>query len=116
MLRASAGIETEVLVIDNNSSDHSIERLQPRFPGVVFVANENIGFARACNQGWRMSKDEYILFLIPIPLFRKTALANASVLWPRIPEAGAPGHPYAGWVAVSCRIEAGFPFADDLVV
>lgn len=92
VLRASAGIETEVLVIDNNSSDHSIERLQPRFPGVVFVANEeNIGFARACNQGWRMSKGEYILFLNPDTIVPEDCFSQCIGFMATHPEAGALG-------------------------
>ena len=40
------GIEGEIYVVDNASSDHTVERLQPLFPQVHFVANtENVGFA-----------------------------------------------------------------------
>jgi GT2 family glycosyltransferase len=56
----------EVIVVDNNSSDNSIEFLKPAFPGVCFIANkENLGFAKACNQGVAISKGKYILFLNP---------------------------------------------------
>ena len=64
--KAVAGIPAEIIVIDNNSADNSIEYLSPLFPTVKFIANkENTGFAKACNQGLRKAMGEYILFLNP---------------------------------------------------
>jgi len=58
--------EAEVIVVDNNSTDGSIEYLQPKFPGVKFISNkENLGFAKACNQGIKSSSGNNILFLNP---------------------------------------------------
>ena len=59
-------VNAEVFVVDNNSSDGSIQYLQMRFPFVHFISNkENTGFAKANNQAMRMSSGEYILFLNP---------------------------------------------------
>src|SRR5687767_4903679 len=58
--------EAEIIIIDNNSTDGSIEYLQPGFPGVKFISNnENLGFAKACNQGIERTSGEYVLFLNP---------------------------------------------------
>jgi GT2 family glycosyltransferase len=58
--------DAEIIVIDNNSGDGSIEYLQPKFPGVKFIPNkENLGFAKACNQGIQNSLGTYLLFLNP---------------------------------------------------
>ena len=63
---ASSGIDAEVIVIDNHSHDNSIGYLTPFFPCVKFIANdENIGFTRACNQGYKLSTGKYVLFLNP---------------------------------------------------
>jgi GT2 family glycosyltransferase len=58
--------QAEVIVIDNNSIDNSIEYLKPKFQYVqFFINNQNLGFAKACNQGLQMAKGKYILFLNP---------------------------------------------------
>lgn len=52
------------IVIDNNSRDGSVEMVRELFPSVELIANsDNIGFARACNQGIALSNSEIILFL-----------------------------------------------------
>jgi len=64
--KAVNGLETEIMVIDNKSSDSSIEYLEPKFPFVKFIRNkENLVFAKACNEGFRLSMGKYILFLNP---------------------------------------------------
>ena len=64
--KAMVGIQAEVIVIDNNSSDGSVGYLQPVFPSVQFISNkENAGFGKACNQGLRLSTGKHILFLNP---------------------------------------------------
>jgi N-acetylglucosaminyl-diphospho-decaprenol L-rhamnosyltransferase len=64
--RALADIEAEIIVVDNNSGDGSVEALRPLFPVVQFVVNqENTGFASANNRGLSMACGEYVLFLNP---------------------------------------------------
>lgn len=64
--KAVAGMQAEVIVADNNSSDNSVQYLQDRFTSVKFIANnENHGFAKACNQGLAEAKGKYVLFLNP---------------------------------------------------
>jgi len=63
-----AGIapESEIFVVDNHSSDGSVEYLRPRFPRVRFIVNEdNVGFARGNNQALQQARGKYILFLNP---------------------------------------------------
>ena len=35
--KALEGVDGEIFVVDNHSSDHTIEQLQPRYPEVNFV-------------------------------------------------------------------------------
>ena len=56
----------EIIVIDNASSDNSVSLIRDNFNDVKLVENKgNNGFARACNQGIRISKGRYILLLNP---------------------------------------------------
>lgn len=64
--KAIAGMSAEIIVVDNCSSDNSMEYLQPKFPSVQFIINkENFGFAKGCNIGLKQAKGKYILFLNP---------------------------------------------------
>lgn len=64
--KACKGVEAEIIVIDNLSTDGSIAYLKPKFPDVRFIKKDsNVGFAKACNAGLQLAKGEYILFLNP---------------------------------------------------
>lgn len=57
-------IQYETIVIDNASSDGSIEMVKENYPQVVLIENsENRGFAAANNQGINIAKGRYILLL-----------------------------------------------------
>ncbi len=54
----------EVIVIDNQSSDGTPEWIREHAPQVRLTVNaENAGFARANNQGIKLSRGKYVLFL-----------------------------------------------------
>lgn len=56
----------EIIVIDNNSSDGSVEEIGKLFPMVHVIENNfNAGFPEANNQGFRISKGRYIFMLNP---------------------------------------------------
>ena len=56
----------EIIVIDNASSDGSVEMTRAEFPDVILVANTaNRGFAAANNQGLEISRGDTILLLNP---------------------------------------------------
>jgi N-acetylglucosaminyl-diphospho-decaprenol L-rhamnosyltransferase len=66
VLQAIDAIAAEVLVIDNDSSDGSVEYLRPLFPSVKFIGSkENLGFGKANNLGLKEAAGEYVLFLNP---------------------------------------------------
>jgi GT2 family glycosyltransferase len=90
--KAMAGLEGEVIVIDNNSSDGTVGALQPLFPDVRFVANkDNKGFARANNQAIRMSDSEYVLLLNPDTVVYENTLRGCVDFLDSHPEAGGVG-------------------------
>lgn len=62
----TTGITFEVIVVDNASSDGSVEMIKSKFPFVNLIENKrNLGFGSANNQGIRISKGKYILILNP---------------------------------------------------
>jgi N-acetylglucosaminyl-diphospho-decaprenol L-rhamnosyltransferase len=76
--KAVTGLQAEIIVIDNNSTDKSVEYLQPKFPAIVFVSNKNnIGYAKANNIGWKQASGQYILFLNPDTLIGEDSLRQS---------------------------------------
>lgn len=59
-------IDAEVFVVDNNSTDASMEMVKQNFPTVkCIINNNNVGFSKANNQAIAMAKGEYVLLLNP---------------------------------------------------
>ena len=56
----------EVWVVDNASSDGSVEMVKKEFPEVKIITNEkNLGFAKANNQAIKKVEGKYIFLLNP---------------------------------------------------
>ena len=90
--KAMTGIEGEIFVVDNHSSDDSVAYLEPRFPDVHFIANkENMGFARANNLAIRQSQAEYVLLLNPDTVVYENTLRESLAFMDSHPEAGGVG-------------------------
>jgi GT2 family glycosyltransferase len=90
--KTAAGIDVEIIVLDNQSTDGSIEYLRPRFPNVLFINNEtNLGFARACNKGLSYARGEYVLFLNPDTLLEENTLEKCLAFFEFQKDAGAIG-------------------------
>jgi GT2 family glycosyltransferase len=68
---------SNVIIIDNNSTDDSLQLLPVNDKLQVLKNKENLGFAKACNQGFKMSQSKYILLLNPdAVLLENTVLAS----------------------------------------
>jgi hypothetical protein len=58
------GITSEIMVIDNASTDHNPQQVAKLSPLISVVRNqENLGFSKANNIGIRMSRGRYVLIL-----------------------------------------------------
>lgn len=54
----------EVILVDNGSTDGSLEFIRSKFPGPRIIVNEkNLGFAKANNQGIEIARGRYIATL-----------------------------------------------------
>jgi len=92
VLKACRNIETEVIVIDNQSSDDSQNFFKNRFKKVQFVwKTENGGFAKANNQGWRIACGKYVLFLNPDTILAEDSIMRCINFMEATPDAGAIG-------------------------
>lgn len=61
---ACAGLETELIIVDNGSSDRTLESVREEWPGATILRNvTNRGFAAANNQGARASRGDFLLLL-----------------------------------------------------
>lgn len=66
--------QTKVIVVDNNSSDKTLEVVR-QFPKVKIIQNkENFGFGKANNTGVKSSTGDYIFFLNPDCVVEKDAI------------------------------------------
>ena len=63
-LKRSEGTEFSTIVVDNGSSDKSVDMVRNRFPWVKLIAlSENTGFSHAVNVGIKEAKTPYVLLL-----------------------------------------------------
>ncbi len=82
----------ETIVIDNNSTDGSEELITSLHPDVRYHSNqENVGFARANNQGIRMAQGEFVLLLNPDTILQEATLQKTVAYLENHPKVGALG-------------------------
>lgn len=68
---------TEIIVVDNASSDFDESAFRSEFPDVTLIRNpENAGYARANNQALRIARGDYVLLLNPDTEVTEGALAT----------------------------------------
>jgi GT2 family glycosyltransferase len=61
---ARGSLKLEIIVVDNSSTDNSVELLERRYPSVSLVkSSKNLGFGRANNLAVRSATGRYILLL-----------------------------------------------------
>lgn len=95
-LRSVYGSETnysyEVILIDNHSTDGSVEAIRREFPQVIIIENqENVGFAKANNQGMRRANGRYVLLLNSDTVIQPNTLEVMLQLMDECPDIGASG-------------------------
>ncbi len=66
-----------VFIIDNNSSDTSLETFISYNKMVIVKNTENQGFSKACNQGFKLCTSPYVLLLNPDAQLLEDTLQNS---------------------------------------
>ncbi len=86
------GGESEVILVDNGSTDSGPNIVAADFPEVRLISNdENLGFPKACNQAIRASNGDIAVLLNPDAEVGPGALDSLADLIASRPEAGAVG-------------------------
>lgn len=89
---AVKNIDAEIFVVDNNSTDQSVEMLRADFPEIILIANNfNAGFSKANNQAIAAAKGEYILLLNPDTIVEEDCFEKCISYMDEHPEAGGMG-------------------------
>ena len=71
-------LKYEIIVVDNCSSDNSVENIAIYFPDIILIKNEtNVGFPAANNQAFRIARGRYFLMLNPDTLIKKNTLQQS---------------------------------------
>ena len=92
LCRSITAVEAEVIVVDNNSSPAVPQMILATFPSVKLIRNDsNYGFARACNQGWKASTGQFVLFLNPDVLIPEDSILQCLAFMERNSDCGALG-------------------------
>ena len=90
--QAAAGVDHEVIVVDNASTDGSTEYITSRFPDIKWMAcRENNGFSKGNNIAIAQAKGEFILLLNPDTIVTKEAIEGCVEFMERHADAGACG-------------------------
>jgi GT2 family glycosyltransferase/lipopolysaccharide/colanic/teichoic acid biosynthesis glycosyltransferase len=93
--QSHGNLRTQIIIVDNNSTDGSVEYLNQKFPNIKVIANkDNVGFGKANNQGIAIAVGTYILLLNPDTLIKEDTL---SVLFDHMQ-----GHPNTA--AAGCKL------------
>jgi len=112
--KAIEGLESEIIVVDNNSIDGTAIIIEKYFPDILLIKNkENLGFGKACNQALKLAKGEYILFINPDTIIQEDTIKVMLNFFREHPDAGAAGCKILnsdGTLQLSCRRSFPTPF------
>ena len=97
----------EIIVVDNASSDGTVESVKKDYPGVTVISNDkNLGFAAANNRAIEKSDSKYILLLNSDCMVYKKSLDDLVDFMESRPDIGITGPKIVnsdGTIQLSCR-------------
>ncbi|MFQ5752125.1 MAG: glycosyltransferase [bacterium] len=90
--KALKGISSEIIVVENASSDGSGAFIRQRFPDVKLIENKkNLGFAKASNQGLRAARGDYLVLLNPDTIVQEDTFRRMLAYYKKHPDIGILG-------------------------
>ncbi|ASU34977.1 hypothetical protein MuYL_3092 [Mucilaginibacter xinganensis] len=92
IINTCKNIDYEMIIVDNNSTDHSLDMLANNFPQLQVIANEsNVGIAKANNQALALCTGEYILMVSADTITVSDAVEKMITFMDEHPDAGGMG-------------------------
>lgn len=89
---ATKNICAEVIVIDNASSDKSVDMVNKQFPSTRLIANvDNLGFGKANNQAAKLAKGRFLCILNPDTVVSQNTFEQFITLHESNPNLGISG-------------------------
>jgi len=80
----------EIILVDNNSTDSSIEIARQTFPEIKIISNhQNLGFAYANNQAIKIASGKYVMLLNNDTILKNNALERMANYLDKNPRVGA---------------------------
>ena len=91
-IKAAHGLDAEIIVVDNASTDGSAEMMSANFPEIKYLyLDENIGFSGANNVGIKHSTGEFILLLNPDTVVQENSFSSCLTFLQNHEEVGGLG-------------------------
>ncbi len=86
------GLALEIIVVDNASTDGTLELLAAEFPQVIVIRNStNLGFTRPTNQAMQRGTGRFYLWLNPDTIVLPQAVSRLAAFMETHPQAGICG-------------------------
>lgn len=75
--KAMQNLSVEIIVVDNASTDGSVEEISVKYPDIKLIVNQrNVGFGSANNQAMEIAKGKYFLLINPDTIVREDTFTN----------------------------------------
>ncbi|HNT26391.1 MAG TPA: glycosyltransferase family 2 protein [Anaerolineales bacterium] len=93
LIETSQGLSLEIIVVDNHSTDGTVEILKSEYASQVRLVenSQNEGFVRPTNQAMRLSGGRYLLWLNPDTIIHPGALQSLVAFMENHPQVGICG-------------------------
>ena len=89
---ACEGIDSQIIVLDNGSTEPIIPEIKNFFPEVEWIdSKENLGFGKGCNLAEKHATKPYLFFINPDTIISKNAFREMLKFMEEHPEAGTVG-------------------------